>query len=217
LGERFTAGSFKLSSDVTEEQRDELAVELKFYGLLDRMMPYHAQERIGRALLRCACRAGTRRELQPAVVQARALVFEFGSTTPFLTDEFQDLQFVITDRVINGSPVWATVGGELYMSRTTRSRMMVSDESECVDGRASGYVYNTVASADVIVGPTDLPSNKWVSMPYASLVPQYASAERHYPQGPWARVPDIRITVVHGLEDSDPVMTIALCKLATLA
>jgi hypothetical protein len=181
---RDSAGSFKLSSDVTEEQRDKLAVELKFYGLLDRMIPYHAQERIGRALLRCACRAGTRRELQPAAAQARALVFEFGSTTPFLTDEFQDLQFVITDRGINGSPVWATVGGELYMSRTTRSRMMVRDESECVDGRASGFVYNTVASADVIVGPTDLPSNKWVSMPYASLVPQYASAERHYPQGP---------------------------------
>jgi len=53
---RDSAGSFKLSSDVTEEQRDELAVELEFYGLLDRMMPYHTQERIRRALLQRACR-----------------------------------------------------------------------------------------------------------------------------------------------------------------
>jgi|AntAceMinimDraft_5_1070358.scaffolds.fasta_scaffold27490_3 hypothetical protein len=27
---------------------------------------------------------------------------------------------------------------------------------------------------------------------------------------------DMRITVVHGLEDIDPVMTMALCKLAAL-
>jgi len=37
------------------------------------------------------------------VAQARALVFEFGSTTSFLTDEFQGLQFFITDRVVNRS------------------------------------------------------------------------------------------------------------------
>jgi hypothetical protein len=53
------SGSFELSSDMTEGQRKELAVEIKFYGLLDRMMPYHAQERVGQALLRRACLAGT--------------------------------------------------------------------------------------------------------------------------------------------------------------
>ena len=47
------SGSFKLSSNMMEEmQRDELAMELKFYGLLDRMMPFYTQERIGRALLK---------------------------------------------------------------------------------------------------------------------------------------------------------------------
>jgi len=34
-------------------------------------------------------------------------VFEMGSTTPWLVDQFQDLRYVITDRVINGAPVWA--------------------------------------------------------------------------------------------------------------
>jgi hypothetical protein len=38
------AGSFELSLDMTEGQTNELAVELQFYGLLDRMMPDYAQE-----------------------------------------------------------------------------------------------------------------------------------------------------------------------------
>ena len=92
-------------------------MEAEFYGLLDRMMPYHAQELIGRALLRRACLGGTETELRTAVAQTRGLVFEMGSTTPFLTDEFQDLRWVITDRVVNGSPVWAAGGGVLFMYR----------------------------------------------------------------------------------------------------
>jgi hypothetical protein len=44
------------------------------------------------------------------------LVFVMGSTTPFLTEKFQDSRWVITDRV-NGSPVWAAEGGELFMYR----------------------------------------------------------------------------------------------------
>jgi hypothetical protein len=215
---RDSAGSFKLSSDVTEEQRDELAVELEFYGLLDRMMPYHVQERIRRALLQRACRAGTRHKLQLAVAQARALVFEIGSTTPFLTDEFQDLQFVITDRVVNGSPVWAAVGGELFMYRSTLGMMMVSNESDCVEGGTMGYVESNFLQNDVIVAPTDLPSDIWVSMPYATLELQYASAVHcNSPSEDWVYVPDMRITMVHGLEDGDPVMTTALYKLAALA
>jgi hypothetical protein len=96
------AGSFKLSSEVTEGQKEELAVEAKFYGLLDRMMPYYAQERVGQALLQRACLAGTKQKLQTAVALTRGLVFEMGSTTPFLINEFQDLRFVITDSMVNG-------------------------------------------------------------------------------------------------------------------
>jgi hypothetical protein len=92
-------------------------VELAFYGLLDRMMPYHAQDLIGKSLLKRACLAGTKLALQTAVDQTHALVFEMGSSTPFLYEEFQDLLWVITDRVVNGSPVWATEDGDKLMYR----------------------------------------------------------------------------------------------------
>jgi hypothetical protein len=49
------------------------------------------------------------------VAQACVLVFDLGSTTPFLKDEIQDLRFVITDRVVNDEPVWAAMGGVLFM------------------------------------------------------------------------------------------------------
>ena len=62
--------SFKLSSTLTEEQRGELAVEADFYGLLDRVMPYYAQEQIGVALLMRACKvdapSATKRVLETA-------------------------------------------------------------------------------------------------------------------------------------------------------
>ena len=86
--------SFTLSKDLTESQRDELAVEVQFYGLLRLMMPtavpYYAQELTGVALLQRACVVGTKHVLQSAVGSARALVFEMGSTTPWLIDELQD-------------------------------------------------------------------------------------------------------------------------------
>ena len=56
-------GRFELSSDVTRGQKKELAVELEFYGLLDHVLPHHAHEVIGRALLQRACLNGTKREL----------------------------------------------------------------------------------------------------------------------------------------------------------
>jgi hypothetical protein len=34
--------------------------------------------------------------------------------------------------------------------------------------------------------------------------------------GKWVRVPDLHITVVHGLNDGDPAMTMAICKFAAL-
>jgi hypothetical protein len=111
------SGSFKLNSGLTEAQREELKVELEFYGLLDRVMPYCAQELIGQSLLKRACLAGTKLALQTAVDQTHALVFEMGSATPFLYEEFQDLLWVITDRVVNGSPVWATEDGDKLMYR----------------------------------------------------------------------------------------------------
>jgi hypothetical protein len=55
-------------------------VELEFYGLLDRALPYHAQDLIGQALLKRACLSpyefatAKKLELQTAVAQARALV-----------------------------------------------------------------------------------------------------------------------------------------------
>jgi hypothetical protein len=46
------------------------------------------------------------------------VVFEMGSTTPFLDEDFQDLRWVITERVVNGSPVWAAEvrDVEVYMA-----------------------------------------------------------------------------------------------------
>jgi hypothetical protein len=74
--------------------------------------------------------------------QARVLVFEVGSTTPFLSEEYQDLRFVITDRVVNGSPVWATVVSERFMYRTKKKMMMIGGDSDCAAGRHWGYLYS---------------------------------------------------------------------------
>jgi len=82
-------GSFTLSQTLTGDARAELAVELKFYGLLDRVIPYNGEEAIGAALLQRASRVGTAAVLRAAVATARALVFQMGSTTPWLTAEFQ--------------------------------------------------------------------------------------------------------------------------------
>jgi hypothetical protein len=206
---------------VNEGQREELKAELAYFGLLDRMLPgpYQAQERVGQSLLRGACVDGTRRALETAVAQARALVFELGSTTPFLAEKYQDLRWVITDRVVNGSPVWAAVGGELFMFRNCHHRMMVGVESRCVEGSDSGYMYNAAQTVDV-VAPAALPSDKWVSNRGATLASHYASARRlgnTPPNSVWACVPEMRITAVHGLDDGEPAMAAALRQLAALA
>jgi hypothetical protein len=90
------AVSFTLNPDLTEAERGELAVEVQFYGLLHLMMPtlvpYYAQEQIGVALLQRACVVGTKHALQSAMATARAMVFEMGSTTPWLTAEFQSVR-----------------------------------------------------------------------------------------------------------------------------
>jgi len=197
-------------------------VEATFFGLLDLMMPgpYQTQERVGQSLLRGACVAGTRRALETAVAQARALVFEMGSTTPFLAEEYQDLRWVITDRVVNGSPVWAAVDGERFMYRGGKQQMTISDESDCAEGSASGVMYNAEKTVDV-AAPTELPSDKWASSPPTTLPLQYASADRlesaTTARSPWVLVPEMRITAVHGLDDGEPAMAAALRQLAALA
>jgi hypothetical protein len=210
-----------LSSDATEGQREELKKELDFYGLLDRMMPgpYVALDLIGKSLLQRACLAGTERALRTAVDTNRALVFVMGITTPFLNERFQDLRWVITDRVVNGSPVWAAVGREWFMFRAVDSRMIINSQSVCAEGSAYGYIHNTQAGTADAVTPTELPSDKWVSGAYATLATQYASARRiPVTNGniAWDPVPEMRFTAVHGLDDDDPAMAEALAKLAAL-
>jgi hypothetical protein len=180
------------------------------------MMPYHAQELIGRALLRRACLGDTKVELQTAVAQTRGLGFKMGSTTPFLTDEFQDLRWAITDRVVNGSPVWAAEGGELFMFRDVLTMIMIGDEANCAEGRSRGRMYNS-QKTETVTAPTALPSDKWVSDPRATLPSMYTSADRWSPGRPWVRVPGMRITVVHGLNDDDATMMAALGQIASLA
>jgi hypothetical protein len=82
-----------MSSDATEaQQRKELQVEVRFYGLLDYMMPepkpkpepghYAALDLIGQFLLKRACLAGTARAMRTAMAQSRVLVFKMGAPRP---------------------------------------------------------------------------------------------------------------------------------------
>jgi hypothetical protein len=211
------SGSVKLSSGVVAAAREELAVEASFYGLLDSMLPYRVQERVGHLLLQRACLAGTKREIQAAVSQARALVFDFGSTTPFLIDTFQNLRFAITDRMVNSSPVWATEGGEWLMFRShVIDSMMIGPDCNarlnsdwhciCNDGGPVG---------SPVVAPTDMCFDQWISNAHATLDPQFASAGGSA-DNPWVHVPDMHITAVHGLDEGDPTMAAALRQLAAL-
>jgi hypothetical protein len=212
-------GSFTLSQALTGNARAELAVELQFYGLLDRVMPYHAQEQIGAALLRAASSTGTRRALQQAVAQARALVFEMGSTTPWLTEDFQDARYVITDRVVNGAPVWAAEDGEWFvMYCDVLGRMWVTEDNEddAPEGTPCGVMINTECTFSHVMAPTQLPADKWRSCDRTTMEPQHTSAGGTEAGNPWVGVPDMRVTAVHGLDDADPAMAAALRQLAAL-
>jgi len=205
--------SFVLSPDLTGAERAELAVELQFYGLLDRVMPYYEQEQIGVALLK---RAGTTRALQSAVAAARALVVEMGSTTPWFTDEFQDARYVITDRVVNDMPAWAAENGANFMYRANNGQLWIGSNENCAEGRSFGWMYNTAKSPEVLA-PTQLPSDKWKSIKMATLGPQFRSGggtKGH----PWVSVPPdiMRVTAVHGLDDGHPAMAAALLQLTAL-
>jgi hypothetical protein len=152
--------------------------------------------------------------LQTAVATARALVFRMGSTTPWLTEVFQDLRYVITGRVVSGAPVWAAEDGEHFMYRDGHGEMWISDEEDCAAGKPCGVIHNTVRSPDVLA-PTQLLSNKWKSFEYATLGPQYTSVGGTGSNA-WVRVPSMRVTAVHGLDDEEPAMAAALRQLAAL-
>jgi hypothetical protein len=199
---------------MTDGQKEELAVEIKFYGLLNCMKPYYTQELVGQALLQRASLIGTKFELQTAVAQARVLVFEMGSTTPFLSAEFQDLRFIITDRVVNGSPVWAAVGDMWFMFRSANGEgMVIGGTTACVEGSDRGTIIGVV---DSIVAPTELPFDEWLSNAYSTLEQQYTTAV-DTSDDVWVHVPDMYITVVHELDDSDLTMAAALWQLATFS
>eukprot|EP00740_Mantoniella_antarctica_P023370 CAMPEP_0198685426 /NCGR_PEP_ID=MMETSP1468-20131203/13626_1 /TAXON_ID=1461545 /ORGANISM="Mantoniella sp, Strain CCMP1436" /LENGTH=206 /DNA_ID=CAMNT_0044430905 /DNA_START=248 /DNA_END=868 /DNA_ORIENTATION=- len=205
---------------MTEGQREELVEELEYYGLLDRILPYHAQDRVGQALLRRARVDGTRRALELAVAQAIGLVFETNSTKPFLTAEYQDLRWMITDRVVNESPVWSEVDGKLFLFRNARGMMTIS--SSCSKRTPIGTIFNTnwgpIAG---VTAPIELLSDRWVSCECATLAPQFASAHQFVIANTLevkehVRVPELRITTLHGLDNSEPSMAAALRQLAAL-
>jgi hypothetical protein len=218
------AGIVKLSSVVMHgRETEELVVEARFYGLLDRMMTYYAQEQVGQSLLRRACLVGTRAAVQTAVAQVRTLIFTMGSTTPFLRERIQDLQYVITERVVNGSPVWAAEGSggeELGMFRSAGNGMLVSVRSGYDSTKR--FLQNALQTA-VAFAPTELPSLQWTSFSGATLASEFASATPAPGSAPapapklWVCVPEMRITAVHGLDDDDSAMAAALRQLAALA
>jgi vacuolar-type H+-ATPase subunit H len=222
-------GSFKLSSAVTDLQRDQLMAEAMFYGVLDGMMPgpHIVQERIGQSLLSRACLVGKEAAVRTAMAQARALIFVMGSTTPFLDEDFQDMRFVITDRIVNGSPVWAVVGsgGEKYgMCRSDTRHMLVAYETDITATNGTCFLQNMVKPA-AAVAPTEVSLLHWASTRGVTLASEFDSATRAHTSPPgfspglnlWVMVPEMRITAVHGLDDDDPAMAAALRQLAALA
>ena len=217
-------GSFLLSpATLGDKQKAELAIETKFYGLVDHRMtmPYYSQEQIGVSLLERAGVAGTKKALRAAVAQARALVVEMGSTSPWLTDRFQDVRYLITDRVVNDVPVWTAEHDKNFMFRTVKNTLVIGDDGNCAEGEARGWIHHTQVLADFLT-PTMLSSTGWMSGKTATLSSQYASAGGTGPatgvdgEKPWVAVPNMRVTAVHGLPDDEPAMASALRQLATL-
>jgi hypothetical protein len=208
---------------VSEAQHDELAEEAEFYGLLDLMFPcrpYAAQELIGEALPRAASGKGTAHALQSAMAQVRSLIFVMGSTTPFLNEEFQDLKYVITDRVVNGSPVWAASNGRHFIYRGigaygTIHEITVDGDERCGQGRRPGDIYNRMQPGDIFA-PTEVSPTGWVSMAEYIIESKFPSASPAPGtiDDDWVRVLEMRITVEHGLDDDHPAMAAARRLLA---
>ena len=123
--------------------------------------------------------------------------------------------YVITDRVVNGAPVWVAEDGKHFIYRARNGTMQIGDEWKCTAGRAAGWIYHRVKHEDVMA-PTQLLSNKWKSNQHATLGPQFTSAIGTDESQPWVPVPDMHVTAVHGLDDAEPAMATALRQLAAL-
>jgi hypothetical protein len=179
--------SFKLSPDLTEAQKAELAVEAQFYGLLRRVMPYYPEEQFGVALLKRACTAGTKPALLMALARARELVVKMGSTMPWLVDKFPATRYIVNDWVVNGAPVdtpvWALEdnNNRKYLNRANNGKIWRKSLTQrprfTTDGGTCGA--------------------EWVG-------------------AAWVHVPDTLVVVVHGLDDGHPAMAAALRQLAAL-
>jgi hypothetical protein len=59
------------------------------------------------------------------------------NTSARLHDKFQNLRYVITERVVNNAPVWATEDGVHFMYRSGGGRMIVGGEESCAAGKSS--------------------------------------------------------------------------------
>jgi len=157
--------------------------------------------------LQRACVVGTKHAVQLAVAQARAIVFEMGSSTPWLTAEFQDLRYVITDRVVSGAPLWAAENGTC-MYLVAYGMISIGCEADLAADSIAGDIWNYVVDPGVLA-PTLLPTHGWWSSHNATLKPQPTTADG---------VPafSMRVTTVHGLHDAEPAMAAALRQLAAL-
>jgi len=213
------AGTTKLSLEVVEERhRNELRVEMEFYGLRP-VGPYHAEEAIAQKILERACQIGTKLALQTAVAQAGVLVFEMGSSTHFLNQDFSNLIWVITDRWVNDAPVWVANDGRCFLFRNAHNMAVVTTcESECTDDSMMAHMYNAEVSG--IFAPTELGSGSWVASPRAVWGSVYASTERlattNGEETPWVIVPAMVTIPLYGLNNETPEMEEALKKLAAL-
>ena len=144
----------------------------------------------------------------------------------WLADSIQDRRYIITNQVVNNTPVWAFEnGGWKRMYRSNDGQTWIGSDTDCADGISSGMLYNTAPNPEFLA-PSQLPLDKWASSRVATLEPQWTSAVttavRLFPAGRWGSnrmiyVPSMRVTAVHGLDDGHPAMFAALRQLAALA
>ena len=117
--------------------------------------------------------------------------------------------------MVNGSPVWAAVGGEMFVYRDIRWLHAYWRRGSRCRGHCWSHI-NVPSNEGAVIAPTKL-SSTWVCNVYATLDLQYTSARRLVPNASWVDIPEMRITVVHGLDDDNPTMAAAHKQLAALA
>ena len=148
------------------------------------------------------------------------------NTSARLHDKFQNLRYVITERVVNNAPVWATEDGVHFMYRCGGGRMIVGGEESCAAGKASGWMHHTTTSPYVLA-PTQLRVEDWKSHIGATHEShrlstgiggngRRGSSGEAAEQNRWVNVPAMRIDTLLGLDDDEPAMAAALQQLAVL-